>query len=195
MALTRSIVTNFKGGIVSPGYLKELLQLAADARVETVRFGLRQQLIIEVPVNRIEAFMKACKSSNIHVEFKKSVHPNIMSSYPAAEIFAADGWLREGVYKDVFDLFNYTPKLKINICDSVQQFVPLFTGHINWVASPSPHFWYLYIRLPNTHLALCWREIIYTNDIAKVSWQIEQFILNGITNEPQLYEQLSSSLV
>src|SRR4051794_27741703 len=49
MALTQTVNINFKAGIVSPGYLKEVLQLAADARVETVHFGLRQQLIIDVP--------------------------------------------------------------------------------------------------------------------------------------------------
>src|SRR4051794_15566856 len=166
MALTKSVVINFKGGIVSPGYLKEVLQVAADARIESVRFGLRQQLIMDLPASRIDVFVKGCKEKNIDFEYKKHAHPNIVSSYPAADIFVADTWLREGVYKDVFDLFDYMPKLKINICDSTQQLVPLFTGHINWVSSPSPHFWYLYIRLPNRQQAFRWKEMIYTNDIA-----------------------------
>ena len=58
MALTQTVNFNFKGGIISPGYLKEVLQLAADARVATVYFGLRQQLIIDVSVSYFNAFDK-----------------------------------------------------------------------------------------------------------------------------------------
>jgi rubredoxin len=194
MALTKSVIINFKGGIVSPGYLKEVLQVAADARMEAVRFGLRQQLIMDIPVSRIEVFEKKCKERDIYFEYKKHARPNVISSYPAADIFVADSWLREGVYKDVFDLFDYVPKLKVNICDSTQQLVPLFTGHINWISSTSPHFWYLYIRLPNKQQAFRWKELIYTNDIASISKQLECFILMGITNEQELFTRLQSTL-
>src|SRR3954447_25802458 len=121
MALTHTVYIKFKGGIISPGYLKEVLQLAADARVETVHFGLRQQLIIDVPVNYFDAFDKACRQRQIGYEIKRNALPNIVSSYAAAGIFSGDTWLREGVFKDVFNLFDYTPRLKINICDSTQQ--------------------------------------------------------------------------
>ena len=67
MALTKSIVINFKGGIVSPGYLKEVLLLAKDARVEAVHFGLRQQLIMDIPVSRMDAFAKRCKEKSIFI--------------------------------------------------------------------------------------------------------------------------------
>src|SRR3954462_2433503 len=118
MALTQTVYINFKGGIISPGYLKEVLQLAADARVETVHFGLRQQLIIDVPVSYFDAFGKMCRQKQISFEIKKSTLPNIVSSYAAAGIFSGDSWLREGVFKDVFNLFDYSPKLKLNICDN-----------------------------------------------------------------------------
>ncbi len=138
---------------------------------------------------------KDAKNTIFHLRIRSNCTPNIVSTYPAAEIFATDSWLREGVYKDVFDLFDYTPKLKVNICDSNQHFVPLFTGHINWVASSSPHFWSLYIRLSNTHQAFRWRELIYTNDIAAVSTQIEQFLVKGIASEQELYTKLQTALV
>ena len=190
MALAQTVNINFRGGIVSPGYLKEVLQLAADARIKTVYFGLRQQLIIDVPVNYFNAFDKACRQKQISFEIKRDALPNIVSSYAAVGIFSGDTWLREGVFKDVFNLFDYTPKLKINICDSTQHLVPFFTGHINWISSPSAHFWYLYIRLPKAQTAFCWRELIYTNDIAAVSKQIELLILDGITDENYLYLQV-----
>src|SRR5215211_7681717 len=147
---TQSVTINFTGGIVSPGYLKEILEIALEARVSHVRFGLRQQLIVDIPPAQVALFNKLCKAKNI-VAFKSNdAQPNIVSSYPSAGIFTSDSWVREGVYKDIFDLFNYTPQLKVNICDSKQSFVPFYTGHLNWVSSSSQHFWHLYIRFPKT---------------------------------------------
>jgi len=172
------ITINFTGGIVSPGYLKDILEIAIAARVSHVRFGLRQQMIMEVPAKYFDAFSTACKAKEI--EFYKSCNalPNIVSSYPAAGIFSNENWLREGVYKDIFSLFDCMPRLKINICDSNQSFVPFFTGHINWISSSSQHFWHLYIRFPKTQKIFHWCELVYTNDVTTLSRLVEETILD-----------------
>ena len=175
---TQSVTINFKGGIVSPGYLKEILEVAKEARIESVRFGLRQQMIMDVPLKYFEEFILLCQSKNITVFKSKDASSNIVSSYAAAGIFISDTWLREGVYKDIFDSFSYTPQLKINICDSRQCFVPFFTGHINWVSSFVDHFWHLYIRFPKTNQVYKWKDCDYTNDLAFLSKRIEQEILH-----------------
>lgn len=174
---THSITINFTGGIVSPGYLKEILEAAQAARVSHVRFGLRQQLIMEVPAKSYDDFRAACKEKNIVVYKTGEAPPNLLSSYPAAGLFTTGGWLREGVYKDVFHLFTYTPQLKINVCDGRQCFVPLFTGHLNWVTSSTEHFWHLYVRFPKTGRLYHWKELVYTNDLPLLSQRIEQEIL------------------
>ncbi|SEW54066.1 rubredoxin [Chitinophaga arvensicola] len=170
---------NFTGGIVSPGYLLELLKTAAAAQATQVRFGLRQQLLIDIPDKNLAAFKSSCAAQQLRI----ADSPNIMSSYAAAGIFIQDSWLSEGIYKDVFNLFDYTPALKINICDSRQTFVPLFTGHINWISSASVHYWHLYIRLPDSQQLYAWPELIYTNNIAAVSKSVEQHINAGTTPE------------
>lgn len=174
---TQSVSINFRGGIVSPGYLKEILQIARAAKVASVRFGLRQQMILDVPARHIEEFFQACGLNNIVACKFKSAAPNIVSSYPAAGIFVQETWLREGIYKDIFDWFQYIPQLKINFCDSQQSFVPYFTGHINWVSSSSEHFWHLYIRFPKTNKLYKWKDMVYTNDLVMLSRKIEEEIL------------------
>lgn len=176
---TQTFIINFTGGIVSPGYLKDILEVAREARVSHVRFGLRQQLIVEVPAAQIGSFKEQCSEKEIIARKVKEAHPNIVSSYPAADIFTSDSWMREGVYKDIFDSFHYTPQLKINICDSQQTFVPLFTGHINWVSSSSPHFWHLYVRFPKQGLLFHWPQQVYTNDVPALSQAIESEMLNN----------------
>ena len=167
---------NFKGGIVSPGYLYNLLDNLELIGVKQVRFGLRQQLLIDAAKKDHKKIATSLKAIGADYEMNKDVYPNISSSYPAAEIFIRDTWLSEGVYKDIFDHFDYKPKLKINIADGNQTFMPFFTGNINWIASKQNHFWYLYIRFPKTNILFEWKELIYTNDIARVSGEVEKAI-------------------
>jgi rubredoxin len=174
-----TIKINFTGGIISPGDLMEILTAAASAGVGAVSFGLRQQLFIEVERDVFTALATELKSKNIAFETGTDTHPNIVSSYPAEEIFITNTWLSEGVYKDIFDAVDYIPKLKINISDSRQSFTPLFTGNINWVASDSQHFWYLFIRFPKTNCIYEWPDLVYTNDVAAITKHIEATIFSN----------------
>ena len=167
---------NFTGGIVSPGYLLQLMEALQEARLEFVRFGLRQQLLIDVTHKNYDKVIACLNEKSIVYEINSDEFPNIISSYGAESIFVNESWLREGVYKDIFDLFDYKPKLKINFSHNNQTYTPFFTGNINWIASASNHYWYLYIRFPKTKVLYQWPQLIYTNDIPRLSKEIEAFI-------------------
>lgn len=177
---------NFTGGIISPGELLHILAAAASAGVKQVTFGLRQQLFIEIVNDDYDKLVSSLQSKKIAFEVDADNFPNIVSSYPAADIFIANSWLSEGVYKDIFDSFDYEPTLKINISDSKQSFTPLLTGNINWVASGSQHFWHLFIRFPKTNCIYNWPDIVYTNDVAAITKKIEAAI---ISNGNKFYEE------
>jgi rubredoxin len=195
MKQTTVVRINFPAGIISPGFLLEVLDIASVVRVSHVRLGARQQLLLEVPCKHLDEFTSLCGEKNIPFLTKKDSSENIVSSYAAAGIFITDSWLGEGVYKDVFDLFDYTPRLKVNISDSVQTFTPLFTGHINWVASPHMHFWYLYVRLPKTNTCFRWPELVYSNNLCSLSKKLEDLILDeGITDTLQLGRLVNATL-
>ena len=180
---------NFTGGIVSPGYLLQVMEAIQEAGIENVRFGLRQQLLIDVPQKNYDKLVEAFLSRKIVYEENTDEYPNIISSFAAEEIFVNDSWLREGVYKDIFDLFEYRPKLKLNFSDNNQTFTPFFTGNINWIASTSSHFWYLFIRFPKTEVYYQWPQLVYTNDLPRLSNLIERFILE---NKEAYYENTNA---
>ncbi len=192
---------NLTGGIISPGYLFNLLESLQRAGLKQVRFGLRQQLLIDASAKEHSKVTAELSAGKYDFETNRDVYPNISSSYPGAEIFIKDTWLGEGVYKDIFDHFNYKPKLKINIADCNQTFMPFFTGNINWIASKSSHFWHLYIRFPKTNVLFEWKDLIYTNDIARLSKEIEKEILghrelyfdNNNTDGNKLYDTITST--
>lgn len=185
---------NFTGGIISPGYLLHIMQSLQDAGIQEVRFGLRQQLLIDVAKKQYDKLTDSFEKNAIPFEVNKEMYPNIISSYAAEGIFAPDSWLGEGVYKDIFDLFDYAPRLKINISDANQSFTPFFTGHINWIASSANHFWYLFIRFPKMKELYQWPELIYTNDVPRLSKYVEDYMLtNKETDGAAVYRHISET--
>jgi rubredoxin len=171
---------NFRGGIISPGDLYNILLAAQKVKVRYVRFGLRQQLLVDLESYSIPDFTAELEKLNIPYEINNSKFPNIISSYPAEDIFIRNTWLSEGVYKDIFDSIDYTPTLKVNICDSNQSFTPMLTGNINWVASTtSQYYWHLIIRFPKTNIIYEWHQLCYTNDMPKVTKAIEHIIISN----------------
>src|SRR5664279_136870 len=172
------IKVNFKGGIVPHNELYNILLAAGKSGLLYVRFGLRQQLLLEVEIEELDNLTAELEILGIMYEVNKEEFPNIISSYPAEEVFIINTWLKANVYDEIFESFGYTPRLKINISDANQTFTPLFTGNINWVASPGdPHFWHLSIRFPKTNIIYEWKDLFHTKDIAGMSLLLEETIL------------------
>lgn len=187
---------NLIGGIVSPGTLQNILEAAKLAGVREVSFGARQQLLMYVKAETVRGsgileFKKKLYESNISFEVDSDKKPNIISSYCAEEVFPTGQWISEGIYKDIFDGFDYEPQLKINISDSQQSFTPFFTGNLNFIASSIQNFWYLYVRFKQSNKIFRFPILIYTLEIPKVCQRIEEVMLSsGEMDEHEVYEKV-----
>lgn len=177
---------NLPGGFVSAGDLYEILLIAENAGAGDIRFGNRQQLYFNIHPERLEDMDMDMLKAGINYEIDADSHPNIISSYVADAIFNHDGWVREGVYKDILDMFDHQPRLKINLIDNQQTFVPFFSGNINFIASATNNYWYLYVRFPKTGKLYCCPSLIYSDDIATVAKVAEAIILQ---NKELFYDQ------
>lgn len=177
---------NLPGGFVSAGDLYEILVIAENAGAVHIRFGNRQQLYFNINPDCLEDMELDMLKAEINYEIDTDVHPNIISSYVADAIFNHEGWLREGVYKDILDMFGHQPLLKINLIDNQQTFVPFFSGNINFVASDTSNYWYLYIRFPKTNKLYCYPSLVYSDDIPAVAKVAESIILD---NKGSFYDQ------
>lgn len=178
--MERTVIINFHGGIISPGSLYNILVAASKARIQFVRFGLRQQLFFDTTSYNINLCTDELDKLGVDYEVDTEHFPNMISSYPAEEIFIRNSWLTEGVYKDVLDDIDFKPALKVNICDSDQSFTPMLTGNINWIASSdAEHYWHLIIRFPKTNITYEWSKLCYTSHIARVTKEIEAIITNN----------------
>lgn len=201
MKEVNTIKINFKGGIIPPADLYNILLAAGKSGLGYVRFGLRQQLLLDIEIGDLDFFTTELGMLGIGFEINNEEFPNIISSYPAEEVFILNTWVKGQVYHEIFELFNYSPRLKINICDANQSFTPMLTGNINWIAFPDePQFWYLFIRFPKTNVVYEWKELFHTKDLAGMSICIEEMILqnkekfydNEEASGDELYEKLST---
>ncbi|MFN8345515.1 MAG: rubredoxin [Spirosomataceae bacterium] len=187
-----SIRINFKGGIASPAQLKTILETANEFQVYKVRFGLRQQMIFDLPRNYAKAFQQKADLLNFTFEADSNTQPNIVSSYVAEDVFQTGNWLTETIYKSIFSGFAAEPQLKVNISDAQQSFSPLFSGHLNFVTSDIADYWHLYIRLPKTNKVHAFQRLIPSADIPSVCQLLEKLILAlGAEAETAIHKILS----
>src|SRR6187402_1377578 len=120
------IKINLPGGVISAGDLYEILIIAEKAEAKHIRLGNRQQMYFTIGAEFLEDLENDMLSAEIAYELDADNYPNILSSYVTDTVFNYENWVKEGVYKDVFDKFNHKPTLKINVVDSNQTFAPFF---------------------------------------------------------------------
>ena len=121
MELTRLIV---KGGVISPGELLEVVNIALDEGLDSVSFGSRQDIIFPKGFKSLD---KTTLGKHHFVYPDQKSGNNIVSSYVSTDIFRNTNWLTGNRFLYVLEEFKEQPKLKVNITDPKQQLVPLFT--------------------------------------------------------------------
>ncbi|TDN38457.1 rubredoxin [Hymenobacter sp. UV11] len=184
--MSSTVKVNLPGGIVPAGDLLTILEAAERAEVEYVQVGNRQQLLFTVAAEHRRGLLHALGKADMLAEIDADAHPNIVSSYVVEEVFHNTAWLREGVYMDVLDLFDYQPRLKINLIDRHQTFIPFFTGNLNFITADTPNYWYLYVRFPQTNALYCWPSLVYSEDIPALSSAVERVIF---ANRDKFHDQ------
>ncbi|MBP6610718.1 MAG: hypothetical protein KA206_06460, partial [Paludibacter sp.] len=166
-----------KGGIITPSYFLKILEIARSAGNTTISFGSRQDIIFNLPEQKYESITNELDKLNFEYAFKMSkdgnMPQNIVSSFVSSDIESSTQWLNSGNYTQIIDLFQYQHKLRVNIADPKQSMVPLFFGHINFVASPNKHYWFVYLRLNPENALYQVPVLVYSTDIPEFAKQIE----------------------
>ncbi|WP_075340684.1 rubredoxin domain-containing protein [Tenacibaculum agarivorans] len=176
--LNRLIVN---GGVLSPGELKHICEVAEELGMNAISFGSRQDIIFpkDIDENKLSSY----DTLKIITPLKDRIQ-NVVSSYVASDIFHNTSWLTSSRYLYVLEQFKYEPKLRINITDPKQRLVPLFTGNINFIASEYEDYWYLYVRLPKWRKNKMYPALVYSWDLHKVANVIEKILIE----EPETIE-------
>jgi len=187
------IKINIPGGFISAGDFLEILEILEDKNVKNIQLGNRQNIYFKIPIDYLEPIKFDFIHSNIPFEIDSDQYPNIMSSYIAQNIFTSDNWLKEGVYKYIFELIDFQPRFKINLIDSSQTFIPYFTGNVNFINSLQENYWYCLIRYPKSNKLFTWPGLVYTDDIPQFYKIIEKVFLENLESF-HFREDISSDL-
>lgn len=167
--LSRIIVN---GGVLSPAELQTIIEAAEKSGLKTISFGSRQDILFPQDVEVNSEYINDLKL----VAPDESGHENIVSSYVSSGLFSTTQWLTGDRYLYILEQFREQPDLKVNITDPNQRLVPLFTGHLNFIASTHEDYWFLYIRLPAWETMQMYPVLIYSWDIAKIAYAIESIL-------------------
>ncbi|MEH6308651.1 hypothetical protein RYH73_23565 [Olivibacter sp. CPCC 100613] len=165
-----------KGGMITPAYLMYALRASELANNDFIHFGSREDILFPVEQNRLPLIEQHLTAHQIDFEYgKRDAFQNIVSSAIALDITTSTTWLDLEKYRAVLQSFNFVPRLKINLSDPKQAMVPLFTGHLNFVASENSDYWHLYLRSEQNKYELeKWPTLIHSLDLPKLSKFIER---------------------
>jgi len=180
-----------KGGVTSPGELKDGIAMLEAAGLDTVFLGSRQDLLF--PLKKAgEAQVEKMTKFQTDMVADRS-YQNIVCSYVSADIFDMTNWLKGSTYLYILERFDYQPRLKINITDPRQRLVPLFSGNLNFIASPQEDYWYLNLKLPHWKNPAYYPVLVYSWDITTFCKAIEA-IHEEITDVDELFYILNRQL-
>ncbi len=180
-----------KGGVTSPGELKDGIAMLEADGLKDVFFGSRQDLLFPLQNAKEEQLEKISKF-NTGIIADRS-YQNIVCSYVSADIFEMTHWLKGSTYLYILEGFDYLPKLKINITDPRQRLVPVFSGNLNFIASDNEDYWYLNIRMPGWKKSAYYPVLIYSWDITILAKAIEE-IYKDIADVEELFFVLNKKL-
>jgi rubredoxin len=180
-----------KGGVTSPGELKDIITMLETAGLTEVYFGSRQDLLFPLKDCKEEQLESISKFNTDIVGDR--LYQNIVSSYVCADIFDMTYWLKGSTYLYILEGFNYLPKLKINITDPKQRLVPIFSGNLNFIASENEDYWYLNIKLPHWEKATYYPVLVYSWDINIISKTIDD-IYEDVQDVDELFFILNKNL-
>lgn len=180
-----------KGGVLSPAELKYIAETAEKAGLSSISFGSRQDILF--PDATGEKELEGLKELNI-IQPGSTPVENIVSSYVTTDIFPTTAWLTGDRYLYILEQIRYEPSLKINITEPRQRLVPLFTGHLNFIASEHEDYWYLYIRLPEWEKIEMYPALIYSWDIGKVGEAIEKLLQEEPGDIEMIFELVNDAV-
>ncbi len=186
--MTKKFQIFIPGGILGVNGLSKIINSCKNYSVQHFQFGLRQEIILDVPEGNVKALRDSLSQFETYMEGEEGKKFNIISSFLACGIGPNTFWLKEGMILDILDQFYTTPQVRVNITDLKQDFVYSFTGDINFVASDEINYWHVYLRKEERGNLKLFPLKIHTEDIARFTMRYEEFIKS---NDPDFSEFLN----
>ena len=161
-----------KGGILTPAYLTDILKVAEYSDNDSISFGSRQDILFKHE-EKSELKVIQLKPDNFQYYDRDFPYQNIVSSFVCARILPSTSWVTPDTYRKVLEQIKFVHTIKINLVDPKQNLVPLFYGNLNFIASETPDFWFIYVKIEENSEAVRLPGLISTEHIAPLAELLE----------------------
>jgi hypothetical protein len=162
-----------KGGVLTPTYLNDILRVAEIAGNDSVFLGSRQEILFKQDESA-ELKVIQLKPDNFRLFDREFSFQNVVSSLASVDILPSTPWVNSRTYHNILKQIKIEHTLQINLVDPKQNLVPLFSGNLNFVASQTPGFWFLYLRKEEEEETIKWPGLIASEGIATLAMYLEK---------------------
>jgi rubredoxin len=166
-----------KAGRIGLERFRLIIKTLIRFQVDKMAIG-EQQTLYFLPKNEEESKSIQESIEALNFRFQTAENFNLVSSIPAIDIVASTPWLHSGVYAKISQNFPKIKPLSVRIVDPAQRLVSLFGSQINFVASESINFWYLYVRLNDGNYFL-WPVMINSNSVGDTYKILSQLLIEN----------------
>lgn len=190
---TSDMILQSAGGRIPFSVLRRAAELAMVHGNGTLRLGSRQELILcELPGSSRDRVRRELGSLLVEHHPRR---PNIVTTRPVCGRADRTPWLSDGAYDSVLSQFVSPPAMAVNLSDPRQASLPLYTGQINFVASPEPAYWRVSFNAKGLLRPVHLSSAVHSDGVAAATFIIQQALLhdNG-TDLPALQRALEECL-
>ena len=196
-----TIKVNFKGGIIPPAELYNILVAAGKFGLLYTRFGLRQQLLLNVEIEELDNLTEELTALGVSFELGNDEYPNIVSSYlPKKYLFLIPGLMKVFINRSLLlSLIHQDSKsTSATATKALRQCLRAIL--IGWHRPTNRLLAFVY-PFPQNQYCLWWKDIVHTDDLAAMSLSIEETILgdkakfyeNEQANGDELYSRVKTT--
>lgn len=182
-----------KGGVLTPAYLNDILSVAEYSENDSIFFGSRQDILFKRN-EKTDLKVTQLKPDKFEYFDREFPFQNIVSSFVCVDILPSTSWVHSGTYLTILEQIDFRHTLRINLVDPKQNLVPLFYGNLNFIASQTPNYWFLYVKNGGNDEAKKWPGLIFTDDIATLAMHLEEiWVGKEVVTIEQLIHELPMS--
>lgn len=181
-----------KGGVISPGQLKKLINIAKFTGNSYLRLGSRQDIFFNLKYDA-KLTIAELQKNGFDFEIPDGKYQNITSSYIASDITSGTSWVNSSTFLLVLESLPEKSIMKIGVFDPKQKLVPIFHNNINICAATIPNYWYITLRFSENNFTLQnWPVLVFQDDIATIVREIEKQYINGIFQVHEIFANVNN---
>ena len=187
------MILHTAGGRIPFSVLRHAAELAMVHGNGCITLGSRQEIILgEIQSQSRDRVRRELGSLLVEHHPRR---PNIVTTRPVAGRAGRTPWLSDGAYESVLSQFMTAPAIPVNLSDPRQGVLPLYTGQINFIASPEPGYWHVSFNARGQLRPIVLSTAVHGDGVPAATFVVQNAIMHdNALDLPELQRTLVENL-